>query len=123
MATYTETYDFPDHKKGDTFLGIQFEVLINSAAVDLTGAVIKGRFKGQYGYNTYLLSTEASTVPEPVDGSITVTDATAGIFTVDNQVIDWFADTYDYDMQITLSSGEVYTFFEGTFTIEADITT
>lgn len=123
MATYTETYDFPDHKKGDTFLGIQFEVLINSVAVNLTGATIKALFKGQYGYNSYRLSTVATTPSEPVDGSITITNPTAGIFTVDNQVINWFADTYDYDMQITLSSGEVYTFFEGTFTIEADITT
>ncbi len=109
MATIG-TYDFPDHVKGDTFAGIQFTVVVNSSALILTGASIKAKFIGGYGF-TYTLST--------ISG-LTITGTLTGIFKVDVQTINWVADIYNYDIEIILQDGTIHTYLKGSWTILQD---
>lgn len=102
-----DTYDFPDHEKGDTFEGVTFIMLINGVALDLTGAVIQAKF--WKNGNAYTLSTTT--------GELTITDPAAGTFTFDKQIINFDAGNYCYEMMFTLASGDVKTYIKGTWKI------
>jgi len=105
------------HKKGDTFDEVPFELKVNTVAVNLTGAVIKMQLRKFDNTSTAALSlTSASSA------GITITDATAGKFKINSQIIDIDAYTYVYDIQITLSSGVVKTYVSGTFNITNEVT-
>ena len=102
-----DTYDFPDHEKGDTYEGSTFTVLVNGVALDLTDATISVKLWG--GSDTYTLTT--------TDGELTITDAANGVFTVDEQVINFNARTYCHEFTFTLSTGAVKTYIKGTWKI------
>jgi hypothetical protein len=107
-------YNFPDHIKGDTFNGVQFEVLVNTIALNLTGASIKMQMR--------YTPTSVSVKEFNTTSGITITDATAGKFKINKQIIDIAFKKYFYDIEITLQTGEVYTYIKGTWNILADIT-
>ena len=54
---------------------------------------------------------------------ITITNATGGLFKINQQIIDIEVFNYAYDLQITLASGNRKTRVSGTFSITQEITT
>jgi len=105
------------HTKGDTFNQVAFEVKKNGTAINLTGAVIKMQLRKLYTDTTAALSlTSASSA------GITITNASAGQFKINAQVIDIEVFNYVYDIQFTLSSGEVKTYVKGGFNVTPEVT-
>jgi hypothetical protein len=103
-------------KRGDTFDEVLFELEKNGVAIDLTGATIHMQLRKAPGGNVFLnfISTGSA--------GITITDATAGKFKINETIINIDANTYLYDIQITFSSGEVRTWISGQFAVLNDIT-
>ena len=110
-------YNFKDHKKGDTFPGVSFKISVNGLPLNLTGASIKMQLRE-------LTPTGAVGATFTDLAGITI-DATptSGIFVFDKQVIDIPAVLYYFDIQITLASGDIKTYIEGTWNITQDRTT
>ena len=88
----TQTYTFPDHVSGNTFAGTQFQVVVNGAAWNLTGATINAVFTESGSFESHTLS---------VGTGLTITNGASGIFQVDAQVISWDPDIYNYKITIT----------------------
>jgi len=108
-------YNFPDHTNGDTFTGVQFEVLVNASPLILTGATIKMQIRESYSSSS---KTEFSTT----NGALEITDAIAGKFIFKNQIVRVVPRKYVYDIQIALPSGELYTYIKGEWVIHPDVT-
>jgi len=104
------TYNFPNHRKGDTFKARQIVLGFN-----ITGATIKMQFRLAGASN---VSFEWSTV----GSTFVVTDAATGTITMNKRILDFKPATYVYDFQITDSNGDVTTYFQGSILIEQDIT-
>jgi hypothetical protein len=112
-----QTYDFPNHIKGDTFNGLSFTVTVNSVALPLAGASIKMELKLNKRPETPVVKTFST-----VDNSIVITEPSNGKFQIAKQVIDIPANIYVYDLEITLSGGDVHTYISGKWQILQDIT-
>jgi hypothetical protein len=95
----TKSYNFPDHKSGDTFGGVQFELLVNAVAKNLTGAVIDMEI------NSQTFSTET--------GEIEITNAAGGIFQFKSQIVDLPVGNYFYEITIIFSDTSVKTYIDG----------
>jgi len=105
------------HIKGDTFDEVAFSIKINNIALDLTGATIKMQLKKSSDSPASLSLTSASSA------GITITSPSAGLFKINEQIIDIEVFNYAYDIQLTLASGVVKTYVSGTFNITKEITT
>jgi len=103
-------YNFPNHRKGDTFRSRQINLGFN-----ITGATIKMQFRLLGASN---FSFEWSTT----NNTFLVTNATLGIITMSKRILDFKPDTYIYDLQITDSNSDVTTYFEGSILIVQDKT-
>jgi hypothetical protein len=110
MQTYNATL-----KRGDTFNGIQIELLVNGTASNLTGASIKCQFRPNSKIGAVVKTIQ-------IGSGITITNATAGQFRIDPFVADLDTGKYFYDVQITFSSGVVKTYLEGIFDVTQDVT-
>ena len=107
------TYDILTHEKGDTFEGVTFTVEVNGSILDLIGATIVA---------TFILQTNCAiqhTLTSEVGGGITIADTSpsSGVFYIDQQIIDWRAGVYNYEIKFTLADGRVKTYLEGTWEI------
>jgi hypothetical protein len=111
------TYNFKDHKKGDTFSGVQFSVIVNGQPADLTNAQIRMQLKES-------VTTIRPAVAEfsVANNKIEITDALAGEFFFKKQVIDVPAKKYVYDIQIIFANGDIKTWIQGTWNILQDFT-
>jgi len=110
-----QIYNLPDAYKGDTYEQIQFTILVDTVALDLTGSAIKIQFRKDEK-NGDLVKTIS-------DGSgITVTDATGGVFVIDNFLMSFLEGTYYYDIEITTSLSIITTYVQGVLTVVEDIT-
>lgn len=105
------------HIKGDTFDEVAFSIKINNIALDLTGATIKMQLKKSSDSPASLSLTSVSSA------GITITSPSAGLFKINEQIIDIEVFNYAYDIQLTLASGVVKTYVSGTFNITKEITT
>ena len=106
------------HIKGDTFDLVAFSIKINNVVLDLTGATIKMQLKKN--------STDvvpALSLTSVASAGITITNATGGLFKINQQIINIEVFNYVYDIQLTLASGVVKTYVSGTFSITPEITT
>lgn len=112
-----QTYDFPNHIKGDTFNGLSFTVTVNTVALNLAGSSIKMELKLNKRPETAVAKTFSTT-----DNSILITEPSNGKFQIAKQVIDISANIYFYDLEITLQSGDIYTYISGKWQILQDIT-
>ena len=97
-------------KRGDTFKQVDFQINVDNLPLDLTDAVIAIQLRKEAGS------------PIVLEPTITILNAIEGRFCIDEQIIDIQACGYKYDIQLTLASGEVYTWVSGIFTITDDIT-
>jgi len=105
------------HTKGDTFNEVAFEVKKNGTAINLTGATIKMQLRKQYSDVSAVLS-----LTSVGSAGITITNATAGQFKINAQIIDIEVFNYVYDIQFTLSNGEVKTYVKGGFNVTPEVT-
>ena len=104
-----------EHYKGDTFLEVPFEILIDGNALNLTGAIIKMQLRKNYEKDVAL---EFSTT----NNKIQIVNVSLGTFKIVEQIIDIESFEYLYDLQITLSISDVETYVKGKFNILNDIT-
>jgi len=109
-----KTFDFTV-KKGDTYEGVFFQLLINEVPVNLTGVNIVAEFKKTP------LAVAAYTMNLDND-KIVVTNAAEGRFKFDKQKIELPAGKYLYDVQFVFLDESVKTYISGTMTVEQDIT-
>jgi len=109
-----QRYNLPDIYKGDTFEKVQFTILVDGTALDLTGASIKSVFKKDKKQGSLIKTIEIGT-------GITVTDATNGIFEFDAFDLDWDAGTYYYDIEITDNSSVILTYVIGVINVILDV--
>ena len=102
----------PDVVRTNEMPAIQFTVVIDGTVLDLTGATIKCVFK----------QTEASpsALSLAVGTGITLTNPTAGIFTIDKQIISIPVYNYLYDIEITVGTA-VKTYIKGTLNVLQNI--
>ncbi len=108
-------YSFNPHVKGNTYRGTEFTIQVAGVAVNLTGCDIVMHLRLQPTHPTkYELSITS--------GHISITDAAAGKFTLNEVKIDFPAGNYYYDCQITFPDESVKTFFGGRFPIIQNIT-
>ena len=106
------------HIKGDTFDEVAFSIKINNVVLDLTGAVLKMQLKKN---STDVVPSLSLT--SVASAGITITNATGGLFKINQQIINIEVFNYVYDIQLTLASGVVKTYVSGTFSITPEITT
>jgi len=102
------------HKKGDTFKSVNFEVVGNPILPSLS--VVKMQLRKECG------EVIALSLTSDLNAGITITNAVAGLFKINTQIIDIPKSMYIYDIQLTFSDGMVKTWLSGFFTIECDIT-
>jgi hypothetical protein len=103
--------------KGDTYDGVQFTLLNteDSSAINLTGVAIKIQFR----YDSKIGGIQK----EITNGNgVTISNAVAGIFSIDSFLIDWSPDIYYFDIQMTFPNGVVRTYIQGTIKVIQDIT-
>lgn len=103
-------YNFPNHRKGDTFKARQIVL-----GFDITSSIIKMQFRLSGASN---IAFEWATV----DNSFVVTDAATGTITMNKRLLDFKPSSYVYDFQVTDSNGDITTYFEGSILIEQDKT-
>jgi hypothetical protein len=114
----TQIYNFPDHKKGDTFKAVAFTLLYSDTLlpISLQGASIECQFR---------LGSRTGAKVHDVNSTsgITIIDGLAGKFKL-NQLtnIYWDVGTYFYDIEITFADGVIRTYVEGSITITQDTT-
>lgn len=110
MSCNSQSYDFPCHTTGDTFDGVQFTCTLNSAPINLTGALIV--------MNIYIKTKpNILTLASSINGGITILAAVNGVFQIDPQIINIPANKYDYEIKINFADATVKTYIEGTWTI------
>lgn len=105
------------HTKGDTFNEVAFEVKKNGTAINLTGATIRMQLRKEYEDVTPALSLTSA-----ASAGITITNASSGLFKINAQIINIEVFNYVYDIQFTLSSGEVKTYVKGGFNVTPEVT-
>jgi hypothetical protein len=107
-------YNIPDHTRGDTYPGLDFEVIINGSAKPLASTDIKIEFRQG--------SKTGSVMKTLTNGSgITVTDAPAGKFRIDAFLVSFPPGKYYYDVQFKDGS-VIKTYIYGAWVILQDVT-
>ena len=103
MATIV-SYNMPAHRSGDTFEGVQFDVVVNGTPANLTGATITMSF------------TKTSTLfTSP--GHIEIS-ATPGRFIFKRQVIIMPLGLHEYRIKILFADGTSKTYIRGQWRID-----
>lgn len=96
--------------KGDTFYSVPFQINVNDTAQDLTGSNIRMQLRKECG-GVIAFSP-----------SITITNASAGEFRINEQIINCNSGNYMYDIEIAFANGVVKTWISGMFNVKCDIT-
>lgn len=113
------TYNFPNHRRGDTFNGHSFEINQNGDPVDFTGADIKIQFRTTGESRNIILEWSTD------DGSITISGGDDNVINMaakTGEEMDVTPGTYKYDIQVILASGVTNTYVKGSMKIVNDIT-
>jgi hypothetical protein len=110
------SYTIPKHRTGDTWKGIKnITIFRMGSALNLLSAVAKMQVRHQTDAPHLLEFTSEN-------GTILFNDAENGVLSIPQVLVDIPVGNYLWDLQITLSSGEVKTFISGDWTIIPDIT-
>jgi hypothetical protein len=104
------------HIKGDTFELVNFQMLVNSVALNLTGCTLRMQLRKEYGGIVYLSLTSVASA------GITITTAASGLFKINKQIINIDANNYIYDIELIKADGSVKTYISGNFSITNDVT-
>ena len=104
------------HIKGDTFEEVNFQMLVNTVSLNLTGCTLRMQLRKEYGGIVYLSLTSVASA------GITITTPTSGLFKINKQIINIEAANYIYDIELVKSDGTVKTYISGNFLITNDVT-
>jgi len=104
------------HIKGDTFEAVNFQMLVNSVALNLTGCTLRMQLRKEYGGVIFLALTSVASA------GITITNPSSGIFAINRQIINLDAFNYIYDIELIKADGTVKTYVSGNFSITNDVT-
>ncbi len=123
------------HIKGDTFEAVNFQMIVNSVALNLSGCALRMQLRKEYGGVIYLYlnsiyTSDTSLIKAdssiPIDlyssGGITITNPTSGLFRINRQIINIDSGNYIYDIELDKPDGTVKTYISGNFLITNDIT-
>jgi len=102
--------------KGDTFEAVNFQMLVNSVALNLTGCTLRMQLRKEYGGVIFLALTSVASA------GITITNPSSGIFAINRQIINLDAFNYIYDIELIKADGTVKTYVSGNFSITNDVT-
>ena len=113
------TYNFPDHKRGDTFPDFAIATLTDAdtdAAIAVTSARLQVRSRP---VGTLLLEWTTE------DATLTITGAGSNVITLLEKSAEIMAavatGTHDYDLEVVLTTGtQTLTLLAGTWLITAD---
>jgi hypothetical protein len=103
-------------KRGDTFAEVPFQINVNTVPLNLAGALIRMQLRTDYGGIVYQEFTSIN------NEGITITNAANGEFKINETIINLDSRAYKYDIEITLSNGEVNTWISGVFSVINDVT-
>lgn len=98
-------YNFPQIKQSNTFKQRNINVIVDGAPLNLTGATVCMQIR------------EKSTTALIFSFPITITDAVNGVLTIAKFPVLMHPKTYEYDLKITLSNGDVLTYIQGYFPV------
>lgn len=107
-------YNIPDITKGNTFVGVKFQMKIDGVASSLAG----------YSLQTYFRKggSRGDVVKKIKNGSgISITDSAAGKFEFDAFIVDWEPGKYYYDVLFE-KNGVLATYVSGTWNVLENIT-
>jgi hypothetical protein len=104
------------HIKGDTFEAVNFQMLVNSVALNLTGCTLRMQLRKEYGGVIFLSLTSVASA------GITITNAASGLFKINRQIINLYSANYIYDIELDKADGSVKTYISGNFSITNDVT-
>jgi len=105
-----------EHIKGDTFEEVNFAILVNTVALNLTGCTLKMQLRKEYQGLVFLNLTSVG------NAGITITNAASGLFKINKQIIDIDAFDYLYDIEITKADGTKKTYISGVFSVTNNVT-
>jgi len=110
------SYAIPDQRTKETWKGIpSLTIYRNASSLDLTNAYIEMQVRTQYDAPAVI--TFSST-----NGGIIISNPTQGFFYFPPQVINAPIGNYVWDLKVTLQTGEIKTFWSGTWKINPTIT-
>lgn len=104
------------HIKGDTFEAVNFQMLINTVALNLTGCTLRMQLRKEYGGIVYLSLTSVASA------GITITTPANGLFKINRQIINLDSANYIYDIELIKADGTIKTYINGNFSITNDVT-
>ena len=104
------------HIKGDTFEAVNFQMLVNTVPLNLTGATLRMQLRKEYGGVVFLSLTSVA------NAGITITTAASGLFKINKQIINLDAANYIYDIEFIKADGTIKTYISGNFSITNDVT-
>jgi hypothetical protein len=104
------------HIKGDTFEAVNFQMLVNSVALNLTGCTLRMQLRKEYGGVIFLSLTSVASA------GITITNAATGLFKINRQIINIDAANYIYDIELIKADGTIKTYISGNFYVTNDVT-
>jgi hypothetical protein len=104
------------HKKGDTFEAVNFQMLVNTVPLNLTGATLRMQLRKEYGGVVFLSLTSVASV------GITITTPASGLFKINKQIINLDSANYIYDIELIKADGTIKTYISGNFYITNDVT-
>ena len=108
MSSCKETpYNLPCHITGDTYDAVRFEVSVNEIPQSFQNTQIIAEFV--CGPIVKTLSLGAG---------LSIVDADAGIFQIDQQIIDWQPGLYNYKIKFIFPYNLIRTWITGTFEIK-----
>lgn len=110
-----DTYDFPEHTKGDTFSGVLFEVRLNDEVTDLTGYTIRMHLRKKVN------DPSPTLIYSTTDDSIDMANAAVGKFLLKQKIVDVPAAQYVYDIEFS-KGGVIKTWIKGRWKIVPDVT-
>ncbi len=106
-------YDLPNVRKGDTFDGVAFTLLLDGDPMDLDGATVSMKVRSQSSTGTLV---DTLTI---ANSRIT---RIANALTIVPFLVTYAAGNYYYDLQITFDDGRVKTYIFGNWVIIQDTT-
>ena len=112
-----QVYNITDQYKGDSFGGVDFQVLdaITKVPIDFTDATMRCQFRRGK-------ATGAVVKDITIGNGITIVNAVNGEFSIDAFDITFSAGVYFYDIPTVFSDDVIVTYIKGTLTVIQDIT-
>jgi len=105
----TQEYKMPDIVKGDTLEGFVITLTEDNVPMSLTNAAITMSIK------MFSRATEAYQLS--LGHGITIVNASAGIFQIDDTVINYPVGYYKYHITVRFANGETLTILQGAWEI------